>query len=360
MTTTMKAGLVTGTDEFAIEEVTSLPPGPRDVVVRIGASGVCHSDLSVLNGQAGLPGPIVLGHEAAGTVEWIGKEVTRVKVGDRAIASLVPMCGECWFCRRGESHLCESVGELYFRPRVTRSGGEEVACLSGLGAFAESMVVSEWSLVAVQSDLPDDQLALLGCGVTTGLGSVLNTAPPRDGDTVVVIGCGGVGMAAVQGARIGGAGTVIAIDPVAAKRSAALSLGADHAIDPGDGPISEIVRQVTGGRGADIVIEAVGNTPLLEQAMSATRRGGTTVVVGAPTFDASITLSPMSLMVDDRTLRGSFYGDTRARDDLPRYVRLAESGELDLGGLVSERICLDDVEHALRSLGGDAIRTVVV
>lgn len=355
----MQAGLALGVDEYAVEDVSPLPPGPRDVVVRIGASGVCHSDLSVLNGQAGLTGPIVLGHEGAGTVEAIGSEVSGLAVGDRVIASLMPVCGSCWHCRRFETHLCEEAGSVLFHPRVVRDG-EALACLSGLGTFAESMTVSEWSLVPVHTDLPDDQLALLGCGVTTGLGAVLNTARPSAGASVAILGCGGVGMAALQGATISGAGVVVAVDPVQAKRDAALALGATHAIDPSVAPVADQVRELTQGRGVDVAIEAVGKGPLLEEAMRATRRGGTTVVVGAPSFDTTVAISPMSLMVDDRTIKGSFYGDTRARRDIPRYVELVEAGKLDLAGLVSQRITLHDVGDALRNLGGSEIRSVVV
>lgn len=356
----MEVGLALGVGEYAVEDVVALSPGTRDVVVRIGASGVCHSDLSVLDGTAGLTGPIVLGHEAAGTVEWVGAEVTRVAVGDRVIASLMPVCGACWHCRRFETHLCEQAGAVLFHPRITRADGEELACLSGLGTFAETMTVSEWSLVPVTTDLPDDQLALLGCGVTTGLGAIFNSARPEVGSTIAIVGCGGVGMAAVQGARISGASRVIAVDPVAAKRAAALALGATHAVDPTEASLADQIRALTGGRGVDVAIEAVGRGDLLEEALRATRRGGTTVVVGAPSFDTTVSISPMSLMVDDRAIKGSFYGDTRAARDIPRYVELVESGRLDLAGLVSRHIGVHEVGDALRGLGGDEIRTVMV
>jgi S-(hydroxymethyl)glutathione dehydrogenase/alcohol dehydrogenase len=356
----VEVGLALGIGEYVVEDVDPLAPGRRDVIVRIGASGVCHSDLSVLDGTAGLTGPIVLGHEAAGTVEWVGEEVTRAAVGDRVVASLMPVCGACWHCRRFETHLCEQAGSVLFHPRVARAGGEQLACLSGLGSFAESMTVNEWSLVPVATDLPDDQLALLGCGVTTGLGAVFNSARPPVGATIAVVGCGGVGMAAVQGARISGAGLIVAIDPVLAKREAALTLGATHVVDPTVGSLADQVRDLTAGRGVDVVIEAVGRGDLLEEAMRATRRGGTTVVVGAPSFDTTVAVNPMSLMVDDRTIKGSFFGDTRAARDIPRYIDLVESGQLDLKGLISEHIGLHGVGDALLGLGGDGIRSVMV
>jgi S-(hydroxymethyl)glutathione dehydrogenase/alcohol dehydrogenase len=345
--------------EFVVEDVTVLDPGPRDVVVAIGASGVCHSDVSVLNGDAGLAPPVVLGHEGAGTVEWVGSEVTRVEVGDRVVASLNPVCGSCWFCRRNETHLCEGSRGVTTARRVTRPDGTQVAALAGLGTFAEAMTTSEWSLVPVRTDLPFEQLALLGCGVTTGLGAVLNTADPQPGDTVAVIGCGGVGMAAIQGARIAGAGRVIAIDPVAAKREAARSLGASDTVDPGAADAVEQVRALTDGRGVDIALDAVGAPELIAQATKMTRRGGTTVLVGAPRHDATHTLPALPFVMSDRSLRGSFYGSTRALRDFPRYIDLIESGRLDVASMVSKHITLDDLGEVLTHAPGDAIRHVV-
>jgi S-(hydroxymethyl)glutathione dehydrogenase/alcohol dehydrogenase len=351
---------MSGVDEFAVEDVTVLDPGPRDVVVEIGASGVCHSDVSVLTGDAGLPPPVVLGHEGAGTVTWAGAEVTRVQVGDRVIASLSPVCGTCWYCRRNETHLCSGAGRAMRVPRMERNDGTPLTGLAGLGTFAEAMTTSQWSVVPVQTDLPFDQLALLGCGVSTGLGAVLNSADPKPGDTFAVIGCGGVGMAAIQGARIAGASRIIAIDPIAAKREAALALGASDAIDPGAADPVEQVRALTSRRGVDVAIDAVGAPALIEQAAGMTRRGGTTVLVGAPRYDATVTISPMSLIMENRSIRGSYYGSTRALRDFPRYVELIESGRLDVSSMVSRRISLEEVGDALHASAGDAIRHVVV
>jgi S-(hydroxymethyl)glutathione dehydrogenase/alcohol dehydrogenase len=245
-------------------------------------------------------------------------------------------------------------------PRMERHDGTQLCGLAGLGTFAEAMTTGEWSVVPVQTDLPFEQLALLGCGVTTGLGAVLNTADPKPGDTVAVIGCGGVGMAAIQGARIAGAGRVIAIDPVAGKREAARELGASDVVDPSAADPVEQVRDLTRGKGVDVAVEAVGAPVLIEQALGMTRRGGTTVLVGAPRYDATVTLSPMSLIMENRSIRGSYYGSTRALRDFPRYVELIESGRLDVSSMVSKRIRLDDVGEALAAPAGDAIRHVVV
>jgi S-(hydroxymethyl)glutathione dehydrogenase/alcohol dehydrogenase len=347
-------------DELSLEDVAPLAPGPRDVVVTIGASGVCHSDVSVLNGSSRLPAPVVLGHEAAGVVELVGPEVSRVKVGDRVIASLTPMCGTCWHCRRNETHLCEMAFTLMMTPRFRRPDGSTVPCLSGLGTFAEQMTVNEQSLVRVETDLPDEQIALLGCGVTTGLGAVLNSAPPPVGASVAVIGCGGVGTAAIQGAKLAGASRVIAIDPVRTKRELALKLGATDAVDPYPGDPVAQVKVLCGGRGVDLVIEAVGSTALVEQALAMTRRGGTSVLLGAPPFGSSVSIDPAALVVDDRTIKGSFYGDTRAHRDLPAYIELIESGRLDLSSMVSQHISLEELPVAMDHVGGEAVRTVVV
>jgi S-(hydroxymethyl)glutathione dehydrogenase/alcohol dehydrogenase len=356
----MRAGVVTGVGALSIEDVTMLDPGPNDVVVRVEASGVCHSDISVLKGLTRYLPPFVLGHEGAGVVEAVGADVTRVRRGDRVIASLGPVCGSCWYCERGETQLCEAGMQVAMRPKVCRHDGSEVGALAGLGTFAELMTVHEWSVVPVRTDLPFEELALISCGVTTGLGSVLNVAAPHAGDTAAVIGLGGVGMAVVQGARIAGCSRVIAIDPVASKRQAALALGATDVIDPTDGTAVAQVRELTGGRGVDHAFEAVGAVALFAAAMKMTRRGGTTVIVGVPGFDESVTIKPASVVTDDRTLVGSYYGRTQSLVDLPRYVSLVEAGKLDLSGMVSRRISLDELSTVLCEDAGDAIRSVVV
>jgi S-(hydroxymethyl)glutathione dehydrogenase/alcohol dehydrogenase len=356
----MRAGVVVSTGEFAIEEISMKEPGPHDVVVRMEASGVCHSDISVLNGLAGMGPPLVLGHEGAGSVEWVGSDVSRVRVGDRVIASLGAVCGTCWYCRREQTQLCEEGASVAADHWAVRADGSQLPTLAGLGTFAEAMTVHEWSIVPVQTDLPAEQLALIGCGVTTGLGAVLNTGRPQVGDTVGVIGLGGVGMAAIQGARIAGASRVIAIDPVEAKRTAALGFGATDVIDPAAGDVVKQVRAITGRRGVDVAIEAVGASALIEQASKMTRRGGTTVLVGAAPFDATVTYKPGSFLIEDRDVRASYYGRTQALRDFPRYLSLIEAGRLDVSGMVSERISLDELPAVLLKEPGDAIRHVVV
>src|SRR5262245_28964650 len=220
---------------LSIENIEPSAPGPRDVVVELGASGVCHSDLSLKNGYVAIMPGTVLGHEGAGKVLEVGNEVTKVKPGDRIVASFIPACGECWFCLHDKSHLCDNEFNVMMAMRGKRPDGSDYMTMTGLGTFAEQMTCSESSIVKIASDLPDEQLALIGCGVTTGVGAALNTADVQPGSTVAVIGCGGVGQAVIQGARIAGASRIIAVDPVEMKRKTAEQLGATDFVDPSAG-----------------------------------------------------------------------------------------------------------------------------
>jgi S-(hydroxymethyl)glutathione dehydrogenase/alcohol dehydrogenase len=357
----MRAAIFTGQDkDLTVEAVTPLDPGARDVVVRIDASGVCHSDLSVIDGKLPVPPPLILGHEGAGVVEWVGAEVHRVKPGDRVILSLTPVCGACWHCLRNETHLCEMGSGVSRTPRVRRGDGSECGGLSGLGTFADVITVHEASCIPVHTDLPAEQLALIGCGITTGLGAALNTAPVRAGDTVAVIGCGGVGQSIIQGARIAGASQIIAIDPVELKRQAAGHFGATHAVDPGAGDTVQQVLQLTGGRGVDFAFEAVGHHDLIVEALNATRKGGTTVLVGVPHYATTVAVPVMPLIIQDKTIKGSYYGSSRTTRDFPRFIQLVETGRLDLDAMVSRRLPLDDVNEAFRAMqAGEVLRSVI-
>jgi S-(hydroxymethyl)glutathione dehydrogenase/alcohol dehydrogenase len=358
----MRAAIFVGQDQdLAVEDVTAIGPGPKDVVVRVDASGVCHSDLSIIDGKLPVPPPLILGHEGAGTVEWVGAEVGRVKPGDRVILSLTPVCGSCWHCLRNETHLCEMGSTVTGVPRALRSDGSSCGGLSGLGTFADVMTVHEASCIPVHTDLPAEQLALIGCGITTGVGAALNTAEVRAGDTVAVIGLGGVGQSVLQGARIAGASQIIAIDPVALKREAASHFGATDTIDPNDGDPVEQVLARTGGRGVDIAFEVVGHHDLIVQALGMTRRGGTTVLVGVPHYTTTVAVPVMPLIITDRTIKGSYYGSARALRDFPRFIQLIETGRLDLGAMVSRRLALDEVNEAFRAMqSGEVLRSVLV
>ena len=358
----MRAAIFTGPEQpLSVEEVTPQPPGPDDVVVRVGASGVCHSDLSIIHGYLPMPPPCILGHEGTGIVESVGANVSRVRPGDQVVASFVPACGTCWFCEHDKSNLCEGSGAVMFTPRATRSDGTIAPGFTGLGTFADQMTVNEMSVVKVDTDLPDEQLALIGCGVTTGVGAALNTAKVEPGSTVAVIGCGGVGQAVIQGARIAGASRIFAIDPVELKRKSAEQLGATDLIDPAEGnPISQ-VQELTGGRGTDYAFEVIGLPDTISQAYNTARRGGTVVVVGMPRMDAMVTFPAFPLFYDEKRLLGCVYGSSQVRRDFPRFISLVETGRLDLGAMVSRRIKLDEVNDAFRAMeAGEVIRSVIV
>jgi S-(hydroxymethyl)glutathione dehydrogenase/alcohol dehydrogenase len=358
----MRAAIFVGQDQpLEIEDVTPVDPGPKDVVVHVDASGVCHSDLSVMNGSLPMPPPCILGHEGTGTVESVGKEVSRVKPGDRVIASFTPACGICWYCLRDQSNLCEQMGALAVAPKATRADGSAMIAMTGLGTFAEMMTVDESAVVRVDTNLPAEQLALIGCGVTTGVGAALNTAKVKPGSSVAVIGCGGVGQAVIQGARIAGAARIFAIDPVELKRKAAEQLGATDLIDPADGDPVEQVRAGTGGRGADYAFEVIGLPETILQAYMTARRGGTAVVVGMPRWDSQVTLPGFGLFFEEKRLLGCVYGSAQVRRDFPRFVDLVETGRLDLNAMVSRRVKLDEINDAFRAMqAGEVIRSVVV
>ncbi|ROO85910.1 S-(hydroxymethyl)glutathione dehydrogenase/alcohol dehydrogenase [Actinocorallia herbida] len=344
-----------------LEELPVPAVGPRDVLVRIAASGICHTDLNVLEGLSALPLPIALGHEGCGTVEEVGAEVRRVKPGDRVLASVAPACGTCWNCVNGISNQCELNPLVKAAERFTLPGGGRAAAVCGCGTFAEAMVVHEASVVPVRTDLADEELALLGCGVTTGLGAVLNTAAVTPGASVAVIGCGGVGQSVVQGARIAGAAVIIAVDPVPGRRAAALAAGATHAVDPGAGDPVVQVRELTSGRGADYTFEAVGRTELMVQAFAMARGHGTVTLVGMPPVGSALTLPAVQAVFSGKRLAGSVLGGAQILRDFPRFIALAESGRLDLGSMVSTRIGLADIAHGIELVArAEGVRTVIV
>lgn len=358
----MRAALFVGQGEdLAVEELEAAAPGPRDVVVEVGASGVCHSDLSVVNGYLPLPPPLILGHEGAGTVIEVGSEVTRVATGDRVIASFVPSCGNCFFCKNDQSNLCEGDAALMMTPRATRSDGATATAFTGLGTFSDVMTVNEISLVKVETDLPDEQLSLIGCGVTTGVGAALNAARVKPGSSVAVVGCGGVGQAVIQGARIAGAAQIIAVDMVEMKRKTAEQLGATDLVDPTGGTGVSQVQALTGGRGADYTFEVIGLPETIQQAHDMARRGGTVCVVGMARWDAQVELSAFGLFYQEKTIVGTVYGTSQVRRDFQRYIDLIETGRLDIGAMVSRTCSLDDVNEAFRAMeNGEVIRSVIV
>jgi S-(hydroxymethyl)glutathione dehydrogenase/alcohol dehydrogenase len=285
-----------------------------------------------------------------------------VKPGDTIIASFIPACGSCWHCVRGETQLCEINMQLSFTPHFKRADGSLIpGAIGGTGTFAERAVLSQHSVFKVETDVSLDQLALIGCGVTTGVGAVLNTAHVNPGATVAIIGCGGVGQAAIQGARIAGASRVVAVDTVQSKLDAAKKLGATDGVLAGEGrdAVAE-VRDMTAGRGVDYAFEVIGNVNTLRQAYDMVRRRGVVVAVGVPSFDKEASFPAWDLILNEKQVRGCIYGSAQVASEFPRLVRFAENGQLDLGSMVSRVIKVDEVNDAFRAMqAGEVIRSVI-
>lgn len=339
------------------DDVAVLEPGPGDVHVRLAASGVCHSDLSSQNGTIPGPLPCVLGHEGAGVIVEVGSAVQGLKSGDHVIASFTPACGSCRRCLGQQPYLCELMHASSQAMRF-RAGGEEVAGFCGLGTFAEEMVVPAASLVAIPVDIPLHVAALIGCGVTTGVGASMWTAEVSPGSSVLVIGAGGVGIAAIQGARIAGAAEILAVDMVESKLEQAKTFGATHAVTPDQ--LDDAKATITGGDGFDFALECIGRSDTVRQAYDATRRGGTTVVVGMGGFKDNVSFNGFELAYQAKTLKGSMYGSADVRTDFAKLLRLWRQGKLDLEGMISRRIALEDVNEAFRAMeAGEVIRSVI-
>ena len=345
---------------LVIEDLEPAPPGPRDVIVQLGASGVCHSDLSLKNGYVGIMPGTVLGHEGAGTIIEVGKEVSHLKKGDHIVASFIPACGVCYFCLRDQSHLCDTEFNVMMAMRGKRPDQTEYMTMTGLGTFAETMTCDQSSIVKVETDVPDEQLALIGCGVTTGVGAALNTAGVEPGSTVAIIGLGGVGQSVLQGCRIAGAGRIIAVDPVELKRKTAEQLGATDLVDTNDGDPVEQVKALTSGRGVDYAFEVIGLPETTLQAYNMIRKGGTAVMVGMTRAEAEVTIPTFDLFFNEKTLKGCKYGSGQVRRDFQRFADLIETGRLDTAAMVSRTVGLDDVNEAFRAMeAGEVIRSVI-
>jgi S-(hydroxymethyl)glutathione dehydrogenase/alcohol dehydrogenase len=357
----MRAALMDSVGQsLRVRELEATPPGPHEVVVRLAASGVCHTDLSVLRGALPSGLPAVLGHEGSGVVERVGRAVERVHPGDRVITCAAPACGRCYYCVRGEAQNCPQISELVRVPHFVEPDGTPVLGYAGLGTFAEVMTVHEASVVPVHTDLPPEQLALIGCGVGTGVGAVFNTARVEPGMAVAVIGCGGVGQSAVQAALLAGAACVIAVDPVDRKRESAKMLGASVAFEPGEG-LGAVIGELTDGRGVDVAIEAVGSGRTISMAWDVTRRGGTVVIVGAARPDDTVTFGAADLALSRKTIKGSIFAGGDPHKLMSTVVALAESGRFDLASMISRTIRLEDLGSAFADMeNGLVTRSVII
>ena len=355
----VRAAVFTGVDQpQSIETLEAAEPGPGQVAVRMGASGVCHTEESIRTGALPVPPPMVLGHEGAGVVDAVGPGVSSVRPGDTVVLASVAQCGTCWMCARGAFVNCEGVAER--RPTLRRADGAAVPSFAGLGTFGDYAVVDENAAVAVRTDLPVEQLALIGCGVITGMGAALNTAKVQPGSTVAVVGLGGIGQSIIQGAKVAGASTIVAIDPLANKRDMAARLGATHTVNPADGDVGEQVRSLTDGRGADYSFEAVGLESAINDAWAAAREAGTVTIVGFAAFDATFTLSAPGVVLEHKTLHASKYGSANIRKDFQLIADLAAAGHIDLGSMVTRTLTLDEVDGAFEAMNaGEVIRSVI-
>jgi S-(hydroxymethyl)glutathione dehydrogenase/alcohol dehydrogenase len=348
---------------LTIEDVDVDKPWGREVVVRTVATGVCHSDLHVVDGlgRYALDRPFVLGHEGAGVVEAIGAEVTTVRPGDHVVACLSGFCGSCEQCLSGHPNLC--VGGVVTRgdreaPRLSQRG-EPFRQFAGIGSYAERMLLHENSVVKIAPDLPLDRAALVGCGVLTGVGAALRTSGLEAGQTVAVFGCGGVGLAIVQGARIGGASRIIGVDVFDSKLEMAKRLGATDVVNGANDDPVKAIRALTGGAGVDHAFEAVGNTTLVRQAIESLAIRGTATIVGVLPPDAKIEFPWMAIRPECK-VQTSRMGSNRFRSDIPRYLEFYRQGRLLLDEMVTRRGPLDDINEAFRAMkAGEVARTVL-
>lgn len=353
------------TQPLKILEVDLDPPGPREVLVRMRAAGLCHSDLSVINGDRPRPLPMAIGHEGAGEVVEVGAEVKDLRVGDHVVAAFVPCCGTCEPCTTGRPALCEpgfkanSAGELLRGARRIHRSGADVHHHLGVSAFADYAVMARESLVKVDAALPFDEAAVFGCAVMTGVGAVMNTVHPAPGSSMAVIGLGGVGLAALLGARLLEPSMLIACDLSAAKLAIAKQLGATHAVNAADPSALEQIRELTRG-GVHYAFEMAGSVKAMELAYRITRRGGATVTAGLSNPQHLFSIPHVSIVAEERTIKGSYLGSCDPARDIPRYIGLYQAGKLPVDRLLSERIALEDVNAAFDRLAeGQTIRQIV-
>jgi S-(hydroxymethyl)glutathione dehydrogenase / alcohol dehydrogenase len=348
------------------DDIELAPPGPGEVKVKMVASGVCHSDLSVQNGTIPLPTPMVLGHEGAGVVEEVGEGVTSLAAGDHVVLSFVPSCGDCFYCTRDQGYLCEkgamqAAGGLIDGTTRFSRDGSPLFQMAMCGTYANYAVVPEISAVKIDQDVDLRYAALIGCGVLTGVGAALNTATIRPGDSVAVIGCGGVGLNVIQGAKIAGADKIIAVDMFESKLQMAKDFGATDTIKADETDPVGAVMSATGGRGADVAFEVIGLQATIEQAINMARNGGEAVLVGVPRMDVMLNLNAaFTFLYLAKTVKGCWYGSANVRQDVPKLIGLYKEGKLKLEELVSAEIGVDGVNDAFRAMeAGEVARSLI-
>jgi S-(hydroxymethyl)glutathione dehydrogenase / alcohol dehydrogenase len=357
----MRAAVLRNTGDETLDVVDDMEvtdPGPGEVTIKIEATGVCHSDLSAMTGVIPQPAPAVLGHEGAGIISKVGPGVTSVAEGDHVIVAWSPPCGKCINCTtRHSPHLCaEIMMNKSFLPRFLE-GDTPVFGMAGAGTFAEYTTMPEEAAIKIDDDVPFEIASLIGCGVTTGVGAAINTAKVSPGSSVVVFGCGGVGIAAIQGSRVAGAATIVAVDLVDRKLEDAKRFGATHACKPDD--LDALKAELTGD-GFDYAFEAIGLPITIRAAYDAVRRGGVACIIGVGGMDKEVSFNAFEVFYSEKTFKGSYYGSADVRGDFHRLLRLWKSGQLDLEGMITRVIKLDDINDALAQMkAGEVIRQVI-
>ena len=359
----MRAALVHNTGDETVEIVDDLelaPLGPTDVCVEIKATGVCHSDLHAMRGDLPQGAPFVPGHEGAGVVIDIGEAVTQVAVGDHVVVCWSPPCGKCTHCIDLKSpHLCIMIQFAVAAVPTFMRGDTQVFGFAGTGTWAERMILPQEAAIKVDDDVPFEIASLIGCGVTTGVGAAINTAKVVPGSTCVVFGCGGVGISVIQGCRLAGAATIVAVDLNDDKLKTALTFGATHSCKPDQ--LAGLKAELTGGAmGFDYAFEAIGLPETVRAAYDAARRGGSAIVVGAGNMTKTVEFNMFELFFDEKTIKGSYYGSADVRSDFNRFLRLWKAGKLDLEGMITNRIGIEDTNSAIdQMVKGEAVRTVI-
>ncbi|MER5431859.1 Zn-dependent alcohol dehydrogenase [Streptomyces sp. NPDC002588] len=353
--------------DLVVQELELDDPKEGEVLVRLAASGVCHSDYHVVKGEWGAPAPLVLGHEGAGVVEAVGPGVKGVTVGDHVVLSWVPYCGRCKYCHTGRPALCPQVQESAYQSvmldgtsRLSRDG-ETVYSYCATGSFADRVVVPETGAIPIRKDAPLEKVALIGCAVATGVGAVINTAKVQAGDSVLVIGCGGVGLSVVMGAALVSAGKIIAVDINDDSLARAESLGATTTINSSTTDLAAALHDLVGPDGVDWAFEAIGLKPTIETAFRSIRPGGTAVIVGQAADGVTVEIDPLVMSDREKSMIGSSYGTCHPAVDFPRLVDLFMEGKLDLDVLIARTGGIHDINEAFAAMGrGEAARTVIV
>ncbi len=348
-------------EPLRIEDVALDQPHSGEVKVRLGATAICHSDVHLIRGQWSADLPVLAGHEAAGIVESVGEGVTAVRPGDRVVVSLLRSCGRCFQCAKGNPHMCEGTFALNKESRLRDPKGTAIRHGIFVGAFAEAVVVDQSQVVTIPQAMPLDRAALLGCGVITGMGAVTRSARVGEGDSVVIIGAGGVGLNAVQGAALAGANPIVAVDRVESKLEAARAFGATHTINGTTEDVRKVVKILTSRRGADYAFVTVGSADAVAQALSLIRPGGTVVIVGMPDWKATAPLRVADVVWNEQRVIGSRMGGTRLQEDIPRLVNLYLEGRLKLDELISARYPIEKINDAIEAMeSGEARRNVIM